>query len=248
MQNLIEYEKSGAGDSFVLLHGWGMNTKVLAPLAKELSAKYEVFNVALPGYGEGRWSTDLSLDDQAKIIGDQLPAGKILGWSLGGLLAISLVKHFPGKFDPVIVCCNPCFVRRPDFESGIDEYVFDQFADELKKNWALTMRRFLALQMLGVEGAKQTVKELMKTMLSSPKPDSELLNKGLQLIKEADLRRDLQAITTPFRWILGERDTLVPHRVSADILLLNPLFNVECVAAAGHAPFLSHPDEFLALL
>ena len=248
MQNKIEYEKAGRGVPFILLHGWGMNARLLSPLANRLCERYQVLNVSLPGYGKQQWDSDLSLDDQAKIVGEQLPAGRILGWSLGGLLTIALMKHFPGKFDAVLVCCNPCFVKRSDFESGIDEKVFDQFAADLNRDWALTMRRFLSLQMLGVNAAKQTVRQMMQTLTEDPVPDPAVLNSGLQILKETDLRQQLRSTSTAVKWILGGRDTLVPRRVADDILLLNSQFHVECVAAAGHAPFLSHPDEFLSLL
>jgi pimeloyl-[acyl-carrier protein] methyl ester esterase len=52
----------------------------------------------------------------------------------------------------------------------------------------------------------------------------------------------------PSLWLFGGRDALVPGATAAAVSELAPAARVHTIAAAGHAPFLSHPDASLALL
>ncbi len=48
--------------------------------------------------------------------------------------------------------------------------------------------------------------------------------------------------------ILGERDGLVPAAVGADMQRLLPGLQLTTIKGAGHAPFLSHSDDFMHAL
>ncbi|TNF90211.1 MAG: hypothetical protein EP300_03640 [Gammaproteobacteria bacterium] len=67
-------------------------------------------------------------------------------------------------------------------------------------------------------------------------------------MKYQDCRADLALIRIPIKLILGERDRLVPIELKPQIADLAPGIQVESVAGAAHAPFLSHPTRVAALL
>lgn len=236
-------------ETLILLHGWGMNGRVFEPLLAQLPARSEVINPDLPGYGESRWDGTLDFDTQLAQMAESLPGGRLLGWSMGGIYATELAARYPGKFSELIlVCSNPCFVKRDDWSCAVAAEVFDSFGEDLAAGWQATLRRFLALQMLGESGARDLIRELSRRIAEAGAPDSELLNKGLGLLKQRDTRALLRGMQTPVRVILGERDLLVPIAVKQQISDLHPDIRVESLAGAAHAPFLSHGDEFAALL
>jgi pimeloyl-[acyl-carrier protein] methyl ester esterase len=100
------------------------------------------------------------------------------------------------------------------------------------------------LQFLGVEGVQKQVKSLQEDVLSKP-PNQQALLDGLDGLKSADFRNQKQEVDV--HWILGKMDRLVPHRVSK-LLKTQANHTVDIIANAGHAPFISHPNEFMQSL
>ncbi len=245
----LSITQSGRGEPIILLHGWGMNASVFEPLRVELARNNTVFCVDLPGYGLSQWDADLSFEDQVALIAANLPAGKLLGWSMGGLYAAELAQQYPGQFSQLtLVCCNPCFVRRSDWDSAVDEAVFDAFGEDLSRGWKSTVKRFLSLQMHGNDKARQLIRELMTRLEAAGEPDAEALLFGLELLKQKDNRSLLADLDLPVKMILGGRDVLVPHNLAKEIVHINPQIQVESLATAAHAPFLSHTGQFLTML
>ncbi len=241
--------KSGSGDPLILLHGWGMNAAVFEPLCDELEKHKTLYLVDLPGYGASPWSASMSLQEQLDLIADSIPAGALLGWSMGGLYATELARQYPDRFyELTLVCCNPCFVRRDNWDYAVEESIFDAFADDLNKGWQYTVKRFLSLQVRGSENARLLIRQMMLLLESRGEPNPEALHFGLNLLKNGDYRQLLGELNLPVKMILGERDLLVPQTLAKEIVHVNPQIQVESLASAAHAPFLSHTKQFLTML
>ena len=236
-------------EPIILLHGWGMNASVFEPLSNALSGIGKTLCIDLPGYGGNRRQAGLSFEDQAASLASQLPNGRLIGWSLGGLYAIEIARQNPGRFSQLIlVCCNPCFVHRHDWHCAVTESDFAAFADDLSRDWSSTIRRFLSLQMLGDVNARQLVRDLMANIQTVGEPDAEVLKHGLDLLKISDTRSILAELEIPIKLILGIRDTLVPASLAKEILKVNSRIQGELITSAAHAPLLSHPDRFISLI
>lgn len=242
-------KREGSGDPIVLLHGWGMNAAVFDNISADLARTREVVRLDLPGYGGSRWDPSLSFSEQAHWIASELPSADILGWSMGGLYALEMIRQKPTQFRRLyLVCCNPCFVSRDDWTCAVDAEIFDEFARGLRNGWEATVSRFLALQMHGSNNARSLIREMMASLKSAGEPDPQALEFGLQLLKQQDMRSSLAGFDIPVKMILGHRDALVPKALAKKIELLNPDIEVESLATAAHAPFLSHSASFLSLL
>ncbi|MCP4489427.1 MAG: pimeloyl-ACP methyl ester esterase BioH [Gammaproteobacteria bacterium] len=241
--------KSGSGEPLILLHGWGMNAAVFEPLCDELEKHRTLYRVDLPGYGASQWSTSMSFQKQLGLIADNTPAGALLGWSMGGLYAGALARQYPLRFrELTLVCCNPCFVCRDDWDCAVAEGVFNTFADDLNKGWQYTVKRFLSLQMRGSKDTRQFIRQMMILLESRGEPHPEALRFGLNLLKISDYRQLLGELNLPIKMILSGRDLLVPHALATKIIHINPQIQVKSLASAAHAPFLSHTEQFLTML
>lgn len=241
--------RRGRGRPIILLHGWGMSASVFEPLSHELAKSREVVTVDLPGYGASAWDASISFQDQVTMIASQLPEGDLLGWSMGGFYALEMIRQNPGKFSQLLlVCCNPCFVRRTGWQCAVDAQVFDAFSQDLRRGWRMTIKRFLSLQMHGSDNARLLIRNLMERLQVGGEPDPEALQFGLDLLKQTDSRELLATLELPIKMILGERDQLVPGSLAKEIIKVNPQIQVESLATAAHAPFLSHSAQFLAMI
>jgi len=172
-----------------------------------------------------------------------------VGWSLGGLVVLRLAELYPQRVaSALLVSTNPCFVRQPDWPCAVDETVFDQFAANLKGHQKKTIQRFLALQVKGLPGAMKVVRQLQKSLQSRGSASSEALVSGLRILLESDLRQNIKLIESPLHWLLGGMDALVPPELANVLREEYAQDDVEISEKAGHAPFISHRDDFMKQL
>lgn len=244
----LHVERIGRGAPLLLIHGWGMHGGVWDDVAERLAEDFNVHIADLPGYGYSESQQATTLD----AIVDEFSAGfsgplAVCGWSLGGQVALRWAAREPGQLERLIlVTSTPCFTERTDWEHGMARHVFEQFAAELEQNYAAALRRFLALQLRGSENERELLAQMRERLFSRGTPDMDALRGGLEILRVADLRGDLQYIGQPTLAIAGERDKLASPAASHFLAQAMPAARAVEIAGAAHAPFLSHPDAFVA--
>ena len=244
--NDIWWQTTGEGNChLVLLHGWGLNAQVWDCITPELGAHFTLHLVDLPGYGRSVGFGALSLEEMAEKVLEKAPEQAVwLGWSLGGLVASQIALHHPGRVQALVtVASSPCFAARDEWP-GIKPEVLSGFQQQLSDDFQRTVERFLALQTMGTESARQDARALKQTVLSLPMPSSEVLNGGLEILKTADLREPLTGLNVPFLRMYGRLDGLVPRKIVPLLDTLWPASESVMFDKAAHAPFISHPQAF----
>ena len=247
----VSVERFGQGQDLVLLHGWGMNGAVWHGIAQQLAAHYRLHLVDLPGFGNSPLGegSDYSLPWLAEQVATVLPEKcHLLGWSLGGLVASQLALTRPERLHSLItVASSPCFMAREDWP-GIAPKVLAGFNQMLAGDFMQTIERFLAIQAMGSEHARNDIRQLRHWLAERPAPQLAALEAGLGLLADVDLRDELSALSLPWLRIYGRLDSLVPK---AAIPLLDKRYPVSrslVLEKASHAPFISHPEPFITLL
>ncbi|WP_336215598.1 pimeloyl-ACP methyl ester esterase BioH [Enterobacter sp. P82] len=244
------WQTVGTGNChLVLLHGWGLNAEVWNCINEELASHFTLHLVDLPGFGRSRGFGPMSLDEMAQQVLAAAPQNAVwLGWSLGGLVASQIALTRPERVSALVtVASSPCFSAQASWP-GIKPDVLAGFQQQLSEDFQRTVERFLALQTMGTETARQDARALKQTVLSLPMPDVEVLNGGLEILKTVDLREPLSALTMPHLRIYGYLDGLVPRKVVPLLDSLWPESESQVIAKAAHAPFISHPAEFCSAL
>ena len=234
----------------LLIHGWAMNSAVWQPCLQRLPDGISPRCIDLPGYGENIEVKASGLDDYVEYVAQQIsrPAA-LVGWSLGGLVSLRLAQRYPEKVSSLIqVASSPKFVQAIDWQTAIEPGVFEQFAASLQKDVLKTIRRFLALQVRSTDTSATTVRALQRTIDQRGLPTTDALLTGLKILSETDLRQELGSLARPVTWILGEKDMLVPVGLAGALDSLLPAPDIRIVQGAGHAPFISHPEVFVAEL
>ena len=247
--NTVFTNISGRGEILLALHGWGMNHRVWQPIRESLEQIFTVVWVDLPGHGQSKSlalgdNIDESVDQIFPILSrfSQEKPVHILGWSLGGLLAQRLAERYPERVcSLLLVATTPSFLQRKGWHNAMTPTALDNFVESLEKDFVLTIKRFLSLQFMGVKGVQTDIKKLRQEILSSP-PQTQALSDGLTILKQTDLRE--AKVSCPQHWMLGELDKLVPISVVTDLARKDQR-SFKVIPGAGHAPFISHPDEFV---
>ncbi|GAB3529288.1 MULTISPECIES: pimeloyl-ACP methyl ester esterase BioH [Photobacterium] len=245
----LHWQTEGQGSDLVLIHGWGMNGAVWQQLLPLLTPHFRVHLVDLPGYGHSREHHAGNIEEMAYQLLENSPESAIwLGWSLGGLVATQAAIQAPERVNALVtVASSPRFAAENTWR-GIKPQVLNDFQRQLSDDFQLTVERFMALQAMGSPTARQDIKLLKQAVLSRPQPNPKALASGLQLLADVDLREQLDQISQPWLRLYGRLDGLVPVKVAAELDALAPRSERQVFAAASHAPFISHPEEFVKAL
>jgi pimeloyl-[acyl-carrier protein] methyl ester esterase len=230
----------------VLLHGWGMNAGVWEALPAPVTAARRLAPVELPGHGTAPFpAANPGLEGWAEACLQAAPERAVwLGWSLGGLVALQVALQAPERvYGLILMAATPRFVRAPAWPQAMPPETLAQFHDGLVADPALTLDRFLALQVRGSEAARETLRTLRQEIAMRPAPGAAALARGLSILRDSDLRARLAELRCRTLWLFGQRDILVPAGVADGIVGLLPQAQVRVIPGAGHAPFLSHPAE-----
>ncbi|MCJ2365749.1 pimeloyl-ACP methyl ester esterase BioH [Aeromonas dhakensis] len=247
----VSVERFGQGPDLVLLHGWGMNGAVWHGIVPALAARYRVHLVDLPGFGnsplagEAEYSLPWLAEQVAAILPEQC---HLLGWSLGGLVASQLALNHPERlYSLITVASSPCFMAQGEWP-GIAPKVLTGFNQMLAGDFKQTIERFLAIQAMGSEHARDDIRQLRHWLAERPAPQLAALEAGLGLLADVDLRDELVQLNLPWLRVYGRLDSLVPK---ASIPLLDeryPASRSVVLEKASHAPFISHPQQFIEII
>ena len=240
----------GQGQPLVLLHGWGMHSGVWQPLIKKLSAQYMLYLVDLPGMGNSRPIEPYHLHALADEVAQVIPGvSDILGWSLGGLVAQRIALNQPDRIRRLIlVGSTPCFVNKNDWDLGVNPVNFESFAEAVNSDYKATILQFLTLQCMKADDARSTLKQLRASFDTRPTPTQTTLQRALHVLLESDLRAEVSNIRKPTLLIHGDRDTLAPVQAAHWMMQQLPHGFLRVMSGSAHAPFLSHPDQFITAI
>jgi pimeloyl-[acyl-carrier protein] methyl ester esterase len=247
-------EVRGSGPALVLLHGWGLNVRVWDGLTAALCDRFRIIAVDLPGHGRSVWLPERSsLAEQAAQIAETVGAiateYSLLGWSLGGQMALQLAATPDRAVDRlVLIATTPRLTAGPDWPHGAPPARLVAQAQDLETDYRRTVSDFLELQVRGSAGSAAALEQLRAALFAHGYPAVAALARGLELLRETDLRPLLTDITLPTLVIAGQYDRVTLP--AASHALADALANARYVEIrrAAHAPFLSHLPKLDTLL
>lgn len=253
MSTPLHVDRRNAGASalpLALVHGWGMNLAVFDTLRDALPHT-DTWAIDLPGHGRSAWHpARADFESQLDAVLAALPPRSVLlGWSLGGELAMEVARRHPARVAAlVLVSSTPRFSQSTDWPHGMNAGEIEAFSSLVDQDWRQTLSDFVWLQLRGsrnAEAAQQRVEAALTTH-GAPHPDA--LRADLALLGSVDLRAHVAGITQPVLAIAGQNDRVVPPGATRWIAQALPQARYAEIARAGHASFISHIDEFVAPL
>lgn len=236
-------EVYGEGADIILLHGWGMHGGIWGRFKELLAENFKTHVLDLPGYGfSQQMKNEFDLDsitvEVERYIKSINKPVVVSGWSLGGLIALNLLKRKNINICKIVlIAASPCFTKKDNWNDAMDLSVFNTFAAELHNDYKKTIKRFLSLQTRGSESARDELRLLNDKIFERGEPDMQALKKGLDILSETDVR-DIREPVVPALLILGDKDTLVPVTVMTEFKKMFPHNEHMILEKTGHAPFI----------
>lgn len=215
--------------NILLIAGWGLGTTVLKEFSEKLRTDH---TVAISDIFDP--FDAVTLQEKIKLAQDY---DVLIGWSLGGQLAIYLANEIFQQTrvaKPVIACMsNPCFVANKDWQQAMPETDFEQFLQAARLDMLTTLKRFCHLVCMGAKDARQRVKYLQSKLSLI---DLNHQEKHIYLLKQLDLVEILKTCSTKILFIFSNQDSLVPCQVSIEpVFYQQSLIKVKEIEAAHDA-------------
>jgi pimeloyl-[acyl-carrier protein] methyl ester esterase len=247
-----EVHGSEGGQDVVLLHGWSLNLRVWDGLVGQLVPRFRVIAIDLPGHGRSDWDPRATTPAaQAWRVHETLaPLTEryaLLGWSLGGQLALDLAAALPAGIERLaLIATTPRFLAGPNWRCGTPRPLLARLAHRLHSEGERAVSDFLALQARGSapRTAARVVAKLRGALRTHGAARPEALMSGLVRLRDGDLRPALSLVRVPALVIAGQRDRIIRPAASRALAAALPQGRYVEVAGAAHAPFLSHPVQF----
>ena len=229
----------------VLLPGWGFTPAVWAPLKAALMAKgVSQESICTPGLPLDTSDLDTVLNTLSASLPQRM---HLVGWSLGGELALALANRCPDRFASLtLIATTPCFMNREAWSNGQPAALLDDFDERLADSPTALLKRFGSLVRHGDAKASRD-RHLADTLQHANETCVTQLVNGLSLLRELDLRLITLPVTLPTTIIHGGADAVVPVAAASS---LQTQLHAELVQIAGasHALPLTHASEIVTAL
>jgi len=244
----LTIETIGRGPDLVLLHGWGLHGGVFARVAEALHDDYTLHLVDLPGHGYSPLDGARGPADVAARLAEAFPLPvQVLGWSLGGLVGQYWAAQAPDTVKSLaLVATSPRFVKSDDWPHAQTRAAIEAVGASLVSEFAQTLERFLALQLLGAPHARDTLKGVKEILFAHGRPQG--LEAALQWLLDSDARPLARDIRCPVGLFFGAKDAITPKGAGQWLAEQLPDAALFLFEQASHAPFLSHEAEFIERL
>ena len=243
----LRNEEAVAGDTIVMIHGFGANKDNWTRLARELTDSFNVYAIDLPGHGDSSKELDLGyrFEDQvqhlARIL-DKLDIDRthMMGNSMGGAITALYAATFPDQIASAVLL-NPAGIF--DYESELVDLVvegdnplipkepgdFDRLLD-----FALEKRPFVPWPILGVMEQKAIANREVNEVIFAAIRDTGF---------ESDFRNAISDINAPVLVIWGKQDRVINYRNADSFVAAIPRAQKVILDDIGHAPMVEAPEE-----
>lgn len=209
----------GQGYPILCLHGHPGNSRCMQVFTAELANRFTTISPDLRGYGQSRTSTSFAmvehLDDVSELL-DELGTEQylILGWSLGGILAMEMALRYPKQVTGLILVATAARPRGNHPPITWQDNLYTAIAsilNRLSPGWRWNMDTFgrrslyrYLIQQHTQTAYRHLADEAFTAFLQTSKFAEQALNSAIR--QGYNRLPDLDTITAPTLVLCGECD------------------------------------------
>ncbi len=215
----------------VYLQGWSFSSNIWPDYCHTPNAHFPL---------QHPWPDSAAFDEFLRSLASHKQKTVLVGWSLGGMLALEAAFRHPNNVAGLIlVGTTPRFLTAPDFPHGQSPSALRQLKRQVLRTPSTAIasfRRQIGLDDFSMLAAEPSPLEL----------ESHLL--GLDYLASTDLRPLLGQLEISCHIIHGMQDQICPYEAAAYLAAQLPAATLHPFPASSHAPFLNEENNFQVLL
>ncbi len=273
----ISYREAGQGEkTLVLIHGNQSSSIFFRDLMGQLEG-LKIYAVDLAGFGDssynrrhnslGDWAQDL--EDFMEELG--LENAIVVGWSLGGGVAMELAANYPKRVGHLVLLASVSVKGFPLYRYGKNNnpiltepiYKREDIAQDpvlikpvLKAFEDQNRQLFKTAWKMTIFNIREPEEEVFEEYITAILKERCFLDASVALAQFNITKEDqvvkgsgaIDRIDMPVTWIHGDKDLVVPVAFGIDSMKYFKHGSFKLIKNAGHAMFLDRPEEFRKLL
>ena len=256
----IEVEKNvrlhvsdlGEGSPVILIHGWPLSNAMYEYQYDALIKNgHRAVGITLRGFGQsdkpyGKYDYDVFASD-IKVVLEQLQIDNAVlgGFSFGGATVIRFATNYNNEHISKLAlfgAAAPCEVRRDDFPYGLPIEILNNLISLNSTNRPQLIEEFGKLFAASETALPKGISDWLSRIQFQS--SQYAMEQGLCMIRDSDLRSDLEKVTIPTAIFHGKQDKLCPFELAEQ--LHKGIVNSKLVVFenSGHALFLEERSKF----
>jgi len=256
----IEVEKNvrlhvsdlGEGSPVVLIHGWPLSNEMYEyQYGALIKNGLRTIGITLRGFGQsdkpyGKYDYDVFADDIKAVLEELRIDNALLGgFSFGGATVIRFASKYNNEHISKLAlfgAAAPCEVRKDDFPYGLPTEVLNNLIELNSVNRPKLIEEFGKLFAASETALPKGISDWLARI--EFQSSQYAMEQGLCMIRDSDLRADLEKITIPTAIFHGKLDKLCPFELAEQ--LHKGIVNSKLIAFenSGHALFLEERTKF----
>ncbi len=256
----IEVEKNvklhvtdlGKGKPVILIHGWPLSNAMFEYQYSTLIENgYRAIGITMRGFGlsdkpYGRYDYDVFAQDIKVILEElQIDHAVLGGFSFGGATAIRFASKYNNEHVSKLAlfgAAAPCEVRKDDFPYGLPIEVLNSLIEMNSVNRPQLIEEFGKLFAASETALPKGIFDWLSRIQFQS--SQYAMEQGLYMIRDSDLRADLDKISIPTTIFHGKLDKLCPFELAEQ--LHKGIANSKLIVfeSSGHALFLEERQKF----
>lgn len=239
-------EATADAAAVVFIHGIGGAARIWqAQLTTFCAAGYTCMAVNLPGYGGRRPVQEvtfesLAADVEATITSKGFKQVALVGHSLGGMIAQTMLRRRPDAYRAAVLCCTSPAFGNPagDFQK---KFVADRLGPIAAGRTMNDLAPSIIDEIIGPTPDAPARARAIEIMAATP---DDTYSAAIRCIIHFDERGNLANIRIPVLCLAGEHDRNAPAPMMERMATKIPGARYVCLPGVGHLPNLEAPKAF----
>jgi pimeloyl-ACP methyl ester carboxylesterase len=243
----MHYTDEGAGPAVVLLHAFPLSGAMWRPQAAALRDRYRLIVPDLRGFGgsdapPGSYTMEQQADDVVALI-DQLGLEQVAlcGLSMGGYIALALMRSHPARVRALALCDTRAGADSEEGKAGREGNA--RLAEE-RGPAAIADKMIPGLV---APAAPEALRDELRALVLANSADG-IAGALRGMAQRPDSAPGLAAIAVPTLVVVGAEDTLTPPAEARALHAAIAGSRLVEIAGAGHLASMERPAEFTAAL
>jgi pimeloyl-ACP methyl ester carboxylesterase len=239
----VVYDDLGHGAPLMLVHGFPLDGRVWRDVAELMARRYRVIVPDLPGFGRSSTAAAFTIDslgDALLALADHLQLGRfsLAGLSMGGYVALGMVRRHPSRLASLILVDS-----RANADDDAGRLARDRMADTAQRQGTPAIVEQMLPRMLHPDAYASwpdVVDRVRSIMQDCPATTIAYACRAMR--DRADCLPLLPQLPCPLGIICGDGDAITPPALARDLAQRRPGTRVRIIERAGHMAPVEQPE------